>query len=305
MFDLKTHVTADSVDHAIALLMKNPNARLIAGGTDVLIRLREGNKEFSELVDIHDLEELKSIRMDGENNILIGSGVVFTDIIQSELIKEYIPLLCEAANSVGGPQIRNIATIGGNVCNGVTSADSASSLFALNAIMVIKGGTTRQIPIADFYLGPGEVDLKKAEILTTIKITKENYKGFFGHYYKYAMRNAMDIATIGCAVWLKTRNHIIADFRIAYGVAGPVPIRCKNTEKIVKNRVVSAGLLQEIFQSVETDVNPRTSWRASKEFRMNIIKELSKRVTKEALKRAREQLIDGTAKIQANHILNK
>jgi len=291
MFDLKSHVIAKSVDHAIALLVKDPDARLIAGGTDVLIRLREGKKEFSRLVDIHGLEELKFIRKDKENNIQIGSGVAFTDIIESKLINDHIPMLCEAAKSVGGPQIRNVATIGGNVCNGVTSADSASSLFVLNAMMVIQGEKTiRQVPALKFYLGPGRVDLRKGEILTSIKITRKNYQGVFGHYYKYAMRNSMDIATIGCAVGLKTCNRRVTDFKIAYGVAGPVPIRCLNTEKMVKNQPISERLLEKIAKTVERDVMPRTSWRASKEFRMNIINELSKRVTKEALKRAGEEL---------------
>ncbi len=291
MFDLKTHIKADSVDEAIALLMENPNARLVAGGTDVLIKLREGKKEFSELVDIHGLKELNFIRKDDKKNILIGSGAVFTDIIRSLVIINHIPMLCEAAQSVGGPQIRNIATIGGNICNGVTSADSASSLFALNASVLIKGENgTRQIPISKFYQGPGKVDLKRGEVLIAIKITPENYEESFGHYYKYAMRNAMDIATIGCAVSLKTHNHKLTDYRIAYGVAGPVPIRCPNTESAVINKTISKTLLNEISQTIESDVSPRTSWRASRDFRMNIIKELSKRTTKEALKRAGEKV---------------
>jgi len=291
MFDLKKHIKADSVEQAIELLMKNPDARLIAGGTDVLIKLRDGKQGFSELVDIHELKELKGICMDAENNILIGSGVTFIEIIQSDIIKDHLPMLCEAAQSVGGPQVRNVATIGGNVCNGVTSADSASSLFALNAVLEIRGQSTkRQIPISDFYLGPGRVDLKKGEILTTFKIKAKDYQGYFGHYFKYAMRNAMDIATIGCAVSLEIKKHILTDFRIAFGVAGPVPIRCPETEKRVINKKVSKNLLNEIFQTIETDVSPRTSWRAAKDFRMNIIKELSKRATKEALIRAGEEM---------------
>ena len=291
MFNLKTHIKAGSVDEAITLLVENPNARLIAGGTDVLIKLREGKSEFSHLVDIHGLAELKFIRQDKEKNILIGSGSVFSDIIRSELIQTQIPMLCDAAQSVGGPQIRNIATIGGNICNGVTSADSASSLFALNALVVIKGeNKTREIPISQFYLGPGKVDLKRGDVLTAIKITPENYEGSFGHYYKYAMRNAMDIATIGCAVSLKTKNQKLTDFRIAYGVAGPVPIRCPNTENAVINRTISRTLINEISQTIERDVSPRTSWRASREFRLNIIKELSKRATITALKRAGEEV---------------
>ena len=291
MFDLKKHIKASSVEKAIVFLIENPDAKLIAGGTDVLIKLRDGKPGFSELVDIHDLKELKSIRQDEKNNILIGSGVTFVDIIQSDIINNHLPMFCEAAQSVGGPQIRNIATIGGNVCNGVTSADSAPSLFALNAVLEIRGkDTIRQVLVSKFYLGPGKVDLKKGEILTSFRITSENYQGYFGHYYKYAMRNAMDIATIGCAVSLKTKDHILTDFRIAYGVAGPVPIRCPKTEGAVINKKVCKGLLDEISQTIEKDVSPRNSWRATKDFRMNIIKVLSKRATKEALIRAGEQV---------------
>ncbi|MCP3874597.1 MAG: xanthine dehydrogenase FAD-binding subunit XdhB [Desulfobacteraceae bacterium] len=291
MFDLKKHIKATCLDDAIALLIENPNARLIAGGTDVLIKLRHGKKGYSELIDINGLEELRFIKQDKQNNILIGSGTVFSDIIQSDIIKKHIPMLSDAAQSVGGPQIRNVATIGGNICNGVTSADSASSLFSLNAVLVVKTqGAIREIPISDFYLGPGKVDLKKGEILTTIIIRPDDYMGSFGYYYKYAMRNAMDIATIGCAVCLKVKHHILADFRIAYGVAGPVPIRCLKTEKSVTNKKITLKLLDDISRFVAHDVSPRTSWRATKEFRMNIICELSKRATKKALNRAGEGL---------------
>lgn len=289
MFDIQTIHKANSVDEAIFLLKENPDARPIAGGTDILIKLREGKEGFSHLVDINGLKELRFIKKDEDDAILIGSGTVFNDIIESPLLNENLPMMCDAAQSVGGPQVRNMATIGGNICNGVTSADSASGLFALNAVLIIKGfNGERQVPIEQFYKGPGKVDLARGDILTTIKISPENYKGYSGYYYKYAMRNAMDIATIGCAVNLKKHNDIIEEYRIAYGVAGPVPIRCPETEKQTKGQKVSEKLLDQISKSIEADVNPRTSWRASKAFRMNIIKALSKRATEQALNRAGE-----------------
>jgi xanthine dehydrogenase FAD-binding subunit len=286
MFNLKSHVKAKSVGEAIEFLNQNPNARLIAGGTDVLIKLRHGNSSFSELVDINGLKELSYIKKDEQENILIGSGCVFNDIVESDIVAACIPILQDAASSVGGPQIRNVATIGGNICNGVTSADSASGLFALNALLQLKGADgVREVSIKDFYLGPGKVDLKAGELLTAIKITPDNYKGFFGFYYKYAMRKAMDIATIGCAVNLKLNNKRIEDYRIAYGVAGPVPMRCPDAEAFVKDKEISESLLRELADNIEKDVNPRTSWRASREFRIHIIKELAVRVTEQALKR--------------------
>ena len=290
MFDLQTYHKAHSVDEAVGLLTTHPKSRLLAGGTDILIKLRHGKPDFADLVDIHGLPDLRYIKKDENNNILIGSGTLFTDIIESELLQKDVPMLCDAAQSVGGPQIRNVATIGGNICNGVTSADSAPGLFALNALLQLQGiNGLREIPIEKFYLGPGKVDLQRGDVLTAIKITEENHVGSFGYYSKYAMRDAMDIATIGCAVSLKTDGGKVSDYRIAYGVAGPVPIRCPQTERAVIGQELSPDLLDMIAEKVAGDVNPRTSWRASKDFRMNIIEELSKRTTEQALQRGSER----------------
>ena len=292
MFDLENYWKAESVDDAITKLKQNPEARLISGGTDVLIKLHGKQQGFSKLVDIHGLKELNFIKMDDDENIFIGSGMTFINIIESDIIKKHIPILKEAASTVGGPQIRNVATIGGNICNGVTSADSATSLFAMNAVLVIKVAEGEQeIPIEEFYLGPGKVALKQSDILIGFKIKKQDYKGYYGHYYKYAMRNAMDIATIGCAGILKIKDGILEDLRIAYGVAGPVPMRCKSAESKAVGKKLTDTLLQEIAGNIEKEVNPRTSWRASKDFRINIIKELSKRVIQEATAKAGEKIL--------------
>ncbi|MBU3915110.1 xanthine dehydrogenase FAD-binding subunit XdhB [bacterium] len=287
MFQLKTYEKAESITNAIELLTANPKSRLIAGGTDVLIRLRDGKAEYEHLVDIHDLEELRQCGVKDDGTLVIGPGTTFTQLIKSDVIRKNIPILAEAAGTVGGPQVRNVATVGGNICNGVTSADSASTLFALNAILTIDGADgQRQIAISDFYKGPGKVDLKQGEILTSIIITPDNYQGYFGHYHKYAMRNAMDIATIGCAAICKIEGDRLVDLRLAYGVAAPVPIRCGKTESMVSGRKLTEKLLADITASVKQDVNPRTSWRASKEFRLQIISELAGRVVRKTVENA-------------------
>lgn len=287
MYNFKSYDKVNTVKDAISLLAANPKARLLAGGTDILARIREGKKEFGHIVDIHDVNELKEINIKNDGTIEIGSGATFTQIVESKIIQDHIPLLAAAVDTIGGPQIRNMATIGGNICNGVPSADSASSLFVFNAGLIIRGkNRRRQISISDFYLGPGKVELAQNEILTSFVITPDNYEGYHGHYIKYAMRNAMDIATIGCAVLLKLRNDTIEDLRLAYGVAGPVPLRCKQTETIAKGQRPDQKLLDKIKKCVLDDVNPRTSWRASKEFRLHIIQELSERVIVKAIEKA-------------------
>jgi xanthine dehydrogenase FAD-binding subunit len=286
MFDIKEYKKANSIKDAIELLIKNPNAKLIAGGTDVLIRLREGHFEFSELIDIHELKQLKRIENDN-GNIIIGSGVTFTEITESDIIVKYIPVIAKAASTVGGPQVRNVATIGGNICNGAVSADSAASLFVLDAELVIEGVKGERLQkITEFYLGPGKVDLKHDEILKYILIKPENYENFGMHYYKYAMRNAMDIATIGCAVACKLIGNKIENLKMAFTVAAPTPVRILNVENFAKNKNISVELIDEIAKLTLKDVKPRSSWRASKEFRLHIIETLAKRVIMEAVRNA-------------------
>lgn len=294
MFDLKNYHRADSVEEAVALLASDSKRCLIAGGTDILVKLREGKKEYGELVDIHGLEELRYIRLESSTDLLIGSGTTFTDIVESELLAARLPILVDAAGSIGGPQIRNVATIGGNICNGVTSGDSAMPLFCLDGKLVIQGvDGIREVAMGDFYLGPGKVDLRQGDVLVAFKIACSDYRDYTGCYLKYAMREAMDIATIGCAVSLKVQKKIILDYRIAYGVAAPVPIRCPQTEMAVAGQEMSGKLVRLIRQKVVEDVRPRTSWRATKEFRMHIIEELALRATEKALERAAKRSVDG------------
>jgi xanthine dehydrogenase FAD-binding subunit len=287
MYSFESYEKAASTIDAIRLLTINPDAKLIAGGTEVLISLHNGKKGLEHIVDIHDVTELQNISLSDNGNLNIGAGATFTQIMNAKIIKKHLPVLSEAVGTVGGPQVRNVATIGGNICNGVTCADSAPILFALNAVINIEGPAGKKsTPISDFYLGPGKVALEQSEVMTSITISPDNYQGYSGHYRKYAMRNAMDIATIGCAVSCKVNEGKLEDIRIAYGVAGPVPMRCPSAEGKAMNQTIDEGLFRIIANSVLDDVNPRTSWRASKDFRLQIIKELALRVTKKAIERA-------------------
>ena len=132
-------------------------------------------------------------------------------------------------------------------------------------------------------MSPGQVAFKPHEILTAITIARDDYTGYHGHFYKYAMREAMDIATINCAAVCRVENDVLADLRLAYGVAAPVPIRCKFTEDKVQGCETSQELLDTISKAVIADVRPRTSWRAAKEFRLQIIATLARRVVKQAI----------------------
>ena len=289
MYDMKALYEARSVEHAIRLLQEHPQAQIIAGGSDVLVQMREGKRAGAELVSIYGLEELRGVSMEKDGTIRIGPLTSFSHITRDPLIRKYIGVLGEAADLVGGPQIRNIGTIGGNICNGVTSADSASTLFAWDAVIELTGPEgVRRIPIRDFYIRAGKVDLRPAEIQTGILIRRESYEGYQGHYIKYAMRNAMDIAALGCSVNVKLSDDrkTFTDIRIAYGVAGPVPMRAVHAEAAGRGLPVTEDRIEKISSTVLEDVTPRDSWRASKAFREHISKVLCKRALAEAVKRA-------------------
>ncbi|MBR0436270.1 MAG: xanthine dehydrogenase FAD-binding subunit XdhB [Clostridia bacterium] len=295
MYDLKALYEATSVQNAVELRLEHPEAQIIAGGSDVLVQMREGKRAGKELISIYGLDELRGISIDENENIRIGSLTSFSHITRDPIIQKYINVLGEAVDMVGGPQIRNIGTIGGNTCNGVTSADSASTLHAWEAIVELTGKNgIRRLPIKEFYIKAGQVDIRveDGEIQTAILIPKASYENTFGHYIKYAMRNAMDIATLGCSVnvRLSEDKRTIERARIAYGVAGPVPMRAPSAETVANGQPISYGLIDRFGLAVLNDINPRDSWRASKAFRQHIAVEMAKRCLLESIKLAGGEL---------------
>jgi xanthine dehydrogenase FAD-binding subunit len=289
MFDFKELYQPKNLADALRLRKEHPDAVILAGGSDVLINIRAGKEAGRDILNIFGLDELRGISMEPDGTLVILPLTSFSHVSQSPLIQQNIPTLQEAVDQVGGPQIRNIGTIGGNICNGVTSADAATTLKAFDAILELSSVEGKRIvPYADFNKGPGKVDLRPDELLTAIKIPKESYQDTYGHYIKYAMRRAMDIATMACSanVRLDAKKQHIERMRIAYGVAAPVPVRGFTVEKVVQGRGFDQALLDDAAKAALNDVNPRTSWRASKEFRIHLIEELTRRALKTSIERA-------------------
>jgi len=290
---MKALYQAKSVEDAVALRLAHPEAQVIAGGSDVLVQMREGRRAGVELVSIYGLDELRGVRLEGDGTLRIGSLTSFSHITKDPLIQRYVNVLGEAVDQVGGPQIRNIGTIGGNTCNGVTSADSASTLFAYDAVVELTGSEgVRLVPIQDFYIKAGQVDVRPGEIQTAILIGKESYANTFGHYIKYAMRSAMDIATLGTSVnvRLSADKKTVERARAAFGVAGPVPLRAETAERLAAGRPVNGELAEAFSQAVKEDIHPRDSWRAAKDFRLHIAVESAKRAFIESVKLAGGEL---------------
>ena len=291
MYDMKALYEAQSVQDAIRLRLEHPEAQIIAGGSDVLVQMREGKRAGKELISIYMLDELRGVSLDEEDKLRIGSLTSFSHITKDPLIQKYCAVLGEAVDQVGSPQIRSIGTIGGNTCNGVTSADSASTLFAWEAIVELTGKNgVRRLPIKDFYIKAGTVDIRaeEGEIQTAILIPKASYEDCFGKYIKYGMRNAMEIASLGCSVnvRLSPDRKYIRRCRIAYGVAGPVPMRVPSAEDVANGSALTREMIEEFALAVLLDINPRDSWRSSKAFRQHIAVAMARRALTESIERA-------------------
>lgn len=284
MFDIKEIKEPQSLDEALKILDNNTKLNIISGGTDVLIKLHHGKISDVELLSINNLNSLRDIKLLEDNTISIGATTTFSDIFRSEIINNNIPILSEAAVSMGGPQIRNMATIGGNICNGAVSADSAPALFSLNALLKLKSiNSERIVKITEFYDGPGKVKIERNEILTEILIKEEDYKNKKGKYIKFANRKALDIAMLGVALLYEIEDNTFKDLRVSLGVAAPTPIRCRSAENFAIGNSVTIEVINKIAELAKVDSNPRNSWRGSREYRLHLISTLIKRILSDDL----------------------
>lgn len=277
-----------SLAEALDILEQDPAVWPLAGGTDVLVKMRHKRMKGVHLMSLLEVPELRGIEKLDNGDISIGAMSSFTTVAENELIAAEVPMLKTAALSMGGPQIQNVATIGGNICNGATSADSAPSVFALDAVLelVSKKGA-RSVPVTEFYEGPGKVKREPGELLKRIILPIGQKKNWAGVYLKMSTRKAMDIAILGSAATCQlAADGTVEKATIAMGVAGPTPIRCAASEALLNGAKVTEELLAKAGKAALESSNPRTSWRATKEYREALIEELSQRAFRQAFEAA-------------------
>lgn len=288
MYDIETLYEATSVDDALRALVEDPDSLVIAGGTDVLVKVREGKLAGAHLVSIHNLtDELSGVILAEDGTVEIGPLSWFKTVSDSPVTRACVPTLGDACETPGGPQLRVSGTIGGNVCNAATSADTASTLYAYGALLDLRSTRgERTVPIEEWYTGPGRCVRERDELLVRIRIPRDRYEGFTGYYFKYGKRRALEIATMGCCclVRLSSDRARVDDIRLAFGVAGPTPMRAREAEDGVRGLTV-AKAAERVGELACACTNPRDSWRASREFRLQLIKEMSRRSLIEAARR--------------------
>ena len=279
MYGVEKLYVPQTMEEALAILANDPEVQPLAGGTDILVKMRHKALKGAKLMSIAKLDELKGVCEREDGTIVIGAACTYTFLANNEIINRRIPMVKTAGLSMGGPQIQNVATIGGNICNGATSADGAPSMFALDAILVLRSANgERRVPVADFYAGPGRVKKEPGELLICIEIPNAKESLWGGMSIKSSVRKAMDISTLGAAATCRlNEDGTVAYASIALGVAGPTPLRCADAEAFLVGKVPTEELMKEAAELVLGATNPRSSWRASKDFRVGLIKALSTR----------------------------
>jgi len=263
---------------ASRLLKENgPGGRFLAGGTDLVIALKEKGLLPKYLVDLKRVPGLTGIREKGDGSIIIGALTTMREIETAPLITKKYPFLAQSAAEVGSIQIRNRATIGGNMANATPSADTAPALIALNASAKIVGlNGERTVALEDFFKGPGQTVMSADEILTEITMPK-NGPDLVGDYIKFSPREMMDLAYVGIAVAYNLRDKRCDGVRIVLGAVAPTPIRAKRAEAMLEGQILSEALAERSGQLASEEAKPISDVRSSADYRRAMVGAMTKR----------------------------
>ncbi len=266
--------------------LETEGAAPIAGGTDLVIDMKVGRRKPDKLVYIAHLPELNGIR-DAGDSIIIGAVTKLQSIVDSELLRKHAPVLPEAVNEMASWQIRNIATIGGNLGNASPAADTAPPLYVLDAKVVIRGpGTERVMPVREFFVGPKKNALRKGELIQAIIVPKVAGEGVGMSYIKIGRRQAFTLSIVSVATLVKVEGNEIVDARVALNAVAPTPVRAPHVEEALKGSKATAEAVMKAAEEVLKDISPISDVRASKEYRRLLSVALTRESLLTSLRRA-------------------
>ncbi|HHX77692.1 MAG TPA: xanthine dehydrogenase family protein subunit M [Firmicutes bacterium] len=289
MFKQFNYFKPASVAEAVELSGKLAgNCAFMAGGTDVLVKLRSRSVTFDNIISLKEITDLSYIRLE-EEELLVGAMTTLRELESSSIIKERFTVLHDAVKQIGSVQVRNVGTLGGNICSSLPSADSAAPLLALEARVRITGPEgDREVALKDFFTGPGKNVLKPAEIVKEITIPVPP-RSAAAAYIKLGRRKAMEIPLLGAAVYLDLEaEDICKEARIALTTMAPTPIRVPRAEAVLVGGKVDKNSLRIAGEQANLDACPRSSRRCSEEYRRKVLPVLVRRAGTIALKRSKE-----------------
>lgn len=277
------YLSPQSLQEACALLAQYGNrAKVLAGGSDVLVKMKDGLIGPSYLVSLKNLDSLKTIHYEKGTGVIIGARATHNEIMNNSILQEKYRSVCEAAHSMAAEQIRNIGTIGGNLVNAVPSADLPPILIALDAQARIAGPSGgRTLPLEAFFIGPGKTVLQSGEILTEIIIPDQPTTG--SNYIKFGLRRAGALAVAGVASSVTVRDGVCHDVRIVLGAVAPTPIRGFQAENVLRGKQINRDLINEAGKIAAAESKPINDIRGSIDYRRNLVDVLTRRSLKAAI----------------------
>lgn len=253
--------------------LDNDKRRIVAGCTDVMVALRNGKLQPKPILDINEVQEIKQV-FEKENKVYIGSNVSLSTIIEDKLVDDNFKVLVKALKTIGSSQIRNRATLGGNIQNASPSSDGILALILLDAELILKSlNGERIVKIIDFISGVGRTELKPNEFIEYIVLDKK-YSSFNCYFEKVGLRNAMVISISSIGVLIKLSKNIIEDIRIAYGAVAPKVIRIQKAEQFLKGKELNKNNLTKVQEIIEESISPISDIRSSANYRLEVSKNL-------------------------------
>lgn len=281
-----------TVTEAISLLQKyKGKATILAGGTDLFVDLKKKVKYFPHIIDIKGIPPLESVGFDSNGNLQIGPLVTMQALSTHPGLLHGYESLSKAASKLGSWQIRNRATIGGNICRASPSGETLPALLCLNAeLKLVSVEGERRVPLKNFYWEPGKSAIMIDEMLSEIIIPRI-YTKSYGTYKKLAVREAMDLAVVGIAIvgWLDPRSEFFKDIRIGLGSVAPTPIRAKKAEAFLTGKKIEDDLIAEAASLASTEAQPISDVRGSSWYRSDMVKQLVEEAIQEMVTHLRDR----------------
>lgn len=285
------YASARTVEEAIFMLMQHgEKARILAGGTDIIVQVREGRRSIDLLLDVKEIPEVNRLSYDPVNGLYLGAAVPCYKIYNNREVATAYPGLIDAVSLIGGIQIQGRATVGGNLCNASPAADTIPPLLVLGATCFITGPNgTRQIPVEQFCTGPGKTVLQKGEFLVSFHIPPPQ-KHAGAYYLRFIPRNEMDIAVVGAgaSVILSEDHSRFVSARIALGAVAPTPLLATEAGEILAGKEISEENIQQAAEVAQAIARPISDMRGTAEYRRHLVGVLTRRALRGAIERAKE-----------------
>jgi carbon-monoxide dehydrogenase medium subunit len=282
--DIRLH-RPRSIAEAVKLLGEMEDSRLLAGGTDLLVDIKQGLVRVKNLISLQDIEELRGIEEDA-GRIRIGAMVTPHQILSSGLINKHIPALADAAGTMASTQIRALATVGGNIASAVPSADLPPLLMAAEASVVLDCGSPREIGLSEFFTGPRSTVCGKGEVLTSVYVPLPA-RGTGFSYKKLTLREANALAVVGVAARIMLGRGKIKKAAIVLGAVAPTPLLARKASDLLNGKEPSEALFDESASLAKKEGSPISDIRGSSWYRQELIHALTCRALDEAFARAR------------------